>query len=192
VDKTEKSQTELFDADGCLTDEGLRALTNGALDELGRLEAAEHLAYCDRCLARYTALPELQEALQDPLQAPPRDLTGPVMRGIWARLVQNVYGRVAVAGVAAALALGLWQVGAFDLIFTGSKYLANYTEKTTAAAAQQDDAWEAPTDALVQQSLGRLVDAWGSLLEAQTPQREPAFAADDASNEHDQSEETEL
>jgi anti-sigma factor RsiW len=113
----------LFDADGCLTDAGLLALTNGTLDELGRLEAAEHLAYCDRCLARYTALPELQEALQ----APPRDLTGPVMRGIWARLVQNVYGRVAVAGVAAALALGLWQVGAFDLIFTGSKYLANYT-----------------------------------------------------------------
>jgi hypothetical protein len=192
VDKTNPSQTALFDADGCLTDAGLLALTNGTLDELGRLEAAEHLAYCDRCLARYTALSELQEALQDPLQAPPRDLTGPVMRGIWARLVQNVYGRVAVAGVAAALALGLWQVGAFDLIFTGSEYLASYTEKAAASTVQENDVWEAPTDALVQQSLGRLVDAWGSLLEAQTPQREPDFAADQTNDESNQSEETEL
>ena len=26
------------------------------MDETQRLEAAEHLAYCDRCMARYTAL----------------------------------------------------------------------------------------------------------------------------------------
>ena len=48
---------ELFDPmTGCLTDEGLQALTAGGLDELARLEAAEHLAFCDRCLDRYTAL----------------------------------------------------------------------------------------------------------------------------------------
>lgn len=39
---------ELFREDGCLSDEGLHALTAGQLDELGRLEAAEHLAYCDQ------------------------------------------------------------------------------------------------------------------------------------------------
>ena len=48
---------ELFREDGCLSDEGLHALTAGQLDELGRLEAAEHLAYCDKCTDRYTALP---------------------------------------------------------------------------------------------------------------------------------------
>lgn len=47
---------ELFREDGCLSDEGLHALTAGQLDELGRLEAAEHLAYCDKCTDRYTAL----------------------------------------------------------------------------------------------------------------------------------------
>ena len=47
---------ELFDENGCLTDEGLQALTKGQLDEMGRLEAAEHLSYCDRCMDRYTAL----------------------------------------------------------------------------------------------------------------------------------------
>jgi hypothetical protein len=177
----------LFDADGCLTDAGLLALTNDTLDELGRLEAAEHLAYCDRCLARYTALLERPER-QNSLQEPPRDLAGPVMRGIWARLVQNVYGRVAVAGVAAALALGLWQAGAFDLIFTGSDYLAQYTEKAAASATQQVPERQTPTDALVQQSLGRLVDAWGDLIAP----RGSAFAADRTDNERDQSEETEL
>ena len=44
---------ELFREDGCLTDEGLDALIHIQLDELGRLEAAEHLSYCDRCLDRY-------------------------------------------------------------------------------------------------------------------------------------------
>lgn len=47
---------ELFDKNGCLTDEGLQALQAGGLDELGRLETAEHLSYCDKCMDRYTAL----------------------------------------------------------------------------------------------------------------------------------------
>lgn len=47
---------ELFDKNGCLTDEGLQALQAGGLDELGRLESAEHLSYCDKCMDRYTAL----------------------------------------------------------------------------------------------------------------------------------------
>ena len=45
-------ELELFNDQGCLTDEGLQALIAGSLDEMGRLEAAEHLAYCDRCLKR--------------------------------------------------------------------------------------------------------------------------------------------
>lgn len=47
---------ELFDKNGCLTDEGLQALQAGRLDELGRLETAEHLSYCGKCMDRYTAL----------------------------------------------------------------------------------------------------------------------------------------
>ena len=37
---------ELFREDGCMTDAGFRAMMDGQLDELGRLEAAEHLSYC--------------------------------------------------------------------------------------------------------------------------------------------------
>ena len=39
---------ELFNKEGHLTDEGLRAVVDGTLDEMGRLEASEHLSFCDR------------------------------------------------------------------------------------------------------------------------------------------------
>lgn len=57
---------ELVDKNGCLTDEGLQALQAGGLDELGRLETAEHLSYCDKCMDRYTAL-----LTADALEMPP-------------------------------------------------------------------------------------------------------------------------
>ena len=47
---------ELFNKEGHLTDEGLRAVVDGTLDEMGRLEASEHLSFCDSCLVRYTEL----------------------------------------------------------------------------------------------------------------------------------------
>lgn len=91
---------ESFRNDGCLSDEGLHALIAGQLDELGRLEAAEHLAYCDKCTDRYTAL-----LTADALSDPPRSVRRTVMGTIWVRLMQSTCGRAAVAGVAAVLAL---------------------------------------------------------------------------------------
>lgn len=93
---------ELFREDGCLSDEGLHALTAGQLDELGRLEAAEHLAYCDKCTDRYTAL-----LTGDALADPPRDVR---------RTVMSTCGRAAVAGVAAVLALTMWRTGALTFV----------------------------------------------------------------------------
>ena len=59
---------EIFDRHGHLTDQALEALTGGApLDELHRLEIAEHLAFCDRCLQRYT-----ERLTDETLLAPPR------------------------------------------------------------------------------------------------------------------------
>ena len=71
---------ELFDQNGCLTEEGLHAVIGGQLDELGRLEAAEHLSYCDKCMDRYTAL-----LTADVLEEPPRSARGAVMGTIWVR-----------------------------------------------------------------------------------------------------------
>ena len=81
---------ELFDAKGCLSKEGLQALIDGQLDELQRLEAAEHLAYCDRCMDRYTAL-----LTDDVLEQPPRSARGAVMGTIWIRLEQHTMAEAA-------------------------------------------------------------------------------------------------
>lgn len=155
---------ELFREDGCMTDEGLHALTAGGLDELGRLEAAEHLAYCDHCLDRYTAL-----LAGDVLEQPPESLRGPVLRTVWTRVMQNVYGRIAVAGVAAVLALTMWRGGTFELLFAGQNYLPSRLEpevRQTAASTL----WES-TEKLVDNSLGRVADAWDAMRDAVTKPR---------------------
>ena len=99
---------ELFDPSGHLTDRALLALVrNEELDELARLELAEHLAYCDRCLQRYTAL------LADvPLLVPAHSCRESLWRRIRARTIQIFTSRyaAAVAGVVLALTL-VWGSG---------------------------------------------------------------------------------
>ena len=96
---------ELFDPSGHLTDRALLALVrNEELDELARLELAEHLAYCDRCLQRYTAL--LADA---PLLVPAHSCRESLWRRIRARTMGILTSRYATAAAAVALALTvLW------------------------------------------------------------------------------------
>ena len=117
---------ELFDAKGCLSEEGLQALVGGQLDETQRLEAAEHLAYCDRCMDRYTAL-----LTDDVLEQPPRSARGAVMGTIWIRLMQNTWGRAAVATVAAVLALTMWRAGTLEQILHTGQQLNTWLPQTT-------------------------------------------------------------
>ena len=134
---------ELFREDGCLTDEGLQALVKGRLDELGRLEAAEHLSYCTKCLDRYTAL-----LTGDKLVAPPRDLSRPLGRAVWVHLMTSVYGRVAVASVAAVLALSIWRSGSLTLILDrNASALETYVPEQIAppaSATVPQSAYETP------------------------------------------------
>lgn len=100
---------ELFHENGHLTSEGLKALTEGRLDELARLEAAEHLSFCDECLVRYTAL--LEDA---PLAAP----KAPLAPGVWQRIRRRTWrivtSRYATAAAAAAFVLIIWGTGVFQ------------------------------------------------------------------------------
>ncbi len=98
----------LFDTAGCLTPSGLEALRDDRLDELGRLEAAEHLTFCDRCLARYTAL---LESIQ--LSAPMRDLIPQVQALMRLRTFRIMTNRYVSVAAAIALALALWRFGLF-------------------------------------------------------------------------------
>ena len=101
---------ELFDrTSGYLTDEGLQALADGQLDELSRLEAAEHLAFCDACLDRYTAL------LAGPvIVQPPQDLQKPVWQRIRSQMFRVLTNRYATAAAAVAIAFCLWGSGLFQ------------------------------------------------------------------------------
>lgn len=125
---------ELFDQNGCLTEEGLHAVIGGQLDELGRLEAAEHLSYCDKCMDRYTAL-----LTADVLEEPPRSARGAVMSTIWVRLMQNTWGRAAVAAVAAVLALTLWRSGTVTQILEGTRDLKTWMPSTSQTQPDQPD-----------------------------------------------------
>ena len=88
---------KLFDAEGHLTDEGLYAIKDGTLDDLGALEAAEHLSFCDYCLLRYTAM---IDAAPDCMKQPMRDLRS-------FRIMTNRY-----VSAAAAVVLGFVMWGA--------------------------------------------------------------------------------
>lgn len=123
---------ELFDKNGCLTDEGLQALQAGGLDELGRLESAEHLSYCDKCMDRYTAL-----LTADALETPPHSAHKAVMAAIWVRLMQNTWGRAAVAGVAAVLAFTMWRSGTIDQLLNFRQELHTWTPETSQSQTEE-------------------------------------------------------
>ena len=123
---------ELFDKNGCLTDEGLQALQAGGLDELGRLETAEHLSYCDKCMDRYTAL-----LTADALEMPPHSAHKAVMATIWVRLMQNTWGRAAVAGVAAVLAFTMWRSGTIDQLLNFRQELHTWTPETSQSQTEE-------------------------------------------------------
>ena len=103
---------ELFDPAGHLTDGALLALAHEEVpDELARLEMAEHLAYCDQCLHRYTAL--LAEA---PLLTPAHSCRESLWRRVRARTLRLLASRYATAVAAVALALTvLWGSAAVPL-----------------------------------------------------------------------------
>ena len=94
-----------FCPDGHLTDEALAALVRSEpLDELVRLELAEHLAYCDDCLQRYTDL-----LAEDALLSPARSCRESLWVRLRMRTLRLVTSRYATAAAAVALALTvLW------------------------------------------------------------------------------------
>ena len=96
----------VFREDGHLSDGALAALAGNEdrFDELERLEIAEHLAFCDYCLQRYTL------ALEDgALLVPERSCQKALWARIRSRALRLVTSRYATAAAAVALALTvLW------------------------------------------------------------------------------------
>lgn len=102
----------LFSENGHLSEQGLQALVYGTLNEDQRLQAAEHLSVCERCIMRYTDLLTDSVCLQ-----PEQDMVLPVSRAIRARRVWRVLtGRYATAAAAVMLTFTMWSVGAFPIL----------------------------------------------------------------------------
>ncbi len=145
---------ELFLENGHLSDAGLAALRDSQLDELARLEAAEHLSFCDACLDRYLALAE-------PVQIqPPEDLTLPVMRRIRQRIARVLMNRYAVAAAAVVLAFGLWGSGVFGRIAQKPDWQERPDEQTH---------WE------ISDSLNKMFGVFGSAADHLLDALQPSF-----------------
>ncbi len=104
---------ERFRDDGHLTNEALTALVrDDGLSELSRLEIAEHLAFCDLCLQRYTEL-----LAESDLLTPQRSCNETLWARIRMRTLRLVTSRYATAAAAVALALTvLW--GSQEITFS--------------------------------------------------------------------------
>lgn len=101
---------ELFRNDGHLTDYAFKALINDQpLDELSRLEIAEHLSFCDECVSRYSAL-LTGEALIEPEET----VVPTVMERIRTRARLIFFNKYVAVVMAASIAMVLWVTGVFD------------------------------------------------------------------------------
>lgn len=104
---------ELFTDNGHLTDEALLALIHSQeSDDLTRLEIAEHLSYCDRCLQRHTELLAGQ-----PLLVPAVSCQAVLWQRIRQRAIRIFTSRYAAAAAAVVLALTvLWSDAALSTV----------------------------------------------------------------------------
>lgn len=117
----------LFDRDGHLTGQALAALQAGGLPEESRLEVAEHLASCDRCVAAYSALISPEGLLT------PREPVAPrVMETLRRRERRLQLRQWSTMAVAACLAIVFWVSG----VFTGSFWSRIEGEDTPSLARQ--------------------------------------------------------
>lgn len=127
---------ETFRADGHLTNEALRVLAGkGDLSELQRLEFAEHLAYCDDCLLRYTAL-----LSEETLETPPLSCVAALHRKIRVQSAHIFASRWTTAAAAVAIAVTLWTTGTFGGMVSTSRWL---TQESQTAFSESMQSWPA-------------------------------------------------
>ncbi len=150
-----------FRADGHLTDEILKSLAQGReLDELGRLEAAEHLAFCDLCLQRYTDL--LDGA---PLLAPEHSCQERLWVRVRTRTLRLVTSRYATAAAAVALALTVvWGSGRIDFVRRPS------LPEDRPSVSEGLRAWSAKWNDSLDSAMSGLNDFFDGLGRVQAPQ----------------------
>ncbi len=153
---------ELFCETGCLTDEALRAVVDGTLNETERLEASEHMSFCDRCLVRYTDL-----LTDDALLCPEKPIAPTVLQRIRQRALRVAVNRYTRVAAVAVLALALWSTGVFDSLVP--KPAARDWEAQASLSAPSLSAGARVND-FFRQTGASLADAWSGLAERFWPE----------------------
>lgn len=121
---------DLFNDDGCLTACAFSALADDSLDELSRLEVAEHLSFCDKCIDAYSDF-----LANDSLISPPKPMANTVMMRIRMKALSFFSSKYFSAAVAACLAFTLWCTGAFDIKFNDESRIKT-TEAISSSTSQ--------------------------------------------------------
>lgn len=112
---------ELFDSRGHLTDDALKTLSGGGpLTELERLEIAEHLGFCDKCLPH-----SLEIFSKEALLAPEHSCHDTLRQRIRRRNLRELSSRFATAAAAITIAASLWSFNVFGGLVTGSAALSD-------------------------------------------------------------------
>ncbi len=121
---------ELFTDSGHLTDMALQAAIAETLDEMGRLEVAEHLSFCDACLVRYTDM-----LTDETLIAPAAPLRPRIVTRWKKKIIAFALSRYGTVAAAVAIGMAMWSTG----IFSNAIEITQPTKPTGAAAgiAQQ-------------------------------------------------------
>ncbi len=146
---------DLFRKDGHLSDAGFAALVDGKLDEVQRLEAAEHLGFCDTCMLQYCEL-----LTPDVMLAPPEPLAQPVLRRRRQKALRTIWGKTAMVAAAAVLAVGVWMMGALGLPYAAQNSLPD--APAPAAVPQADQA--AAEEAAIENPLSVVLNKTGAAL----------------------------
>lgn len=119
---------ELFDNDGHLTDIAFMLLDSNKLDDLQRLEIAEHNSFCDECLDRYIGYVEKSE-LMIPSEVMKKKIENKILVSN-RKLYLNQYISVAIA---ACFTMLFWVTGAFNISYNNCNLVnltSNFTQKT--------------------------------------------------------------
>lgn len=101
---------DIFNDSGHITDYGFELLINGEPTELERLEIAEHLDYCDLCVAEYTK--KLENIT---LLTPVNSVSESVFKQIRNKAVKVFFSRYTMVGIAACMTMIMWVSGVFDI-----------------------------------------------------------------------------
>lgn len=125
---------EFFSEDGHLTDFAFDSFINDNIEELHRLEFAEHTSFCDECLLKYMDLLDNSKLI-----SPPEIMEHNIMLKITnntRRVKLNQYFSMALA---ACFAMTFWVTGVFTLPNSTNNKLLSMTNNFTQTAIEFTD-----------------------------------------------------